>query len=324
MKFLLAENTSLTNVSAYLVAAALNVALFVFINATQSFVLSLILTPPASLSPLSPLSPLSSLSSSAPSPSPPLNNHAPPSSPPLLGSYSASLTTIDQLVSLLAVSLWGILSDIVGRRVIYASGFALMSVSLSLYTFSPYFSLLILLRVIFALGGSAASSMLTAVLADYATDNDRGKLASLVGLCAGLGALISLSLFLRIPSYFKDAATGLHVAYGSVAILSLLFSITLLFALVGKNRSDQIDQEDPLRHSSTSSMPSLEEVNQDGTPVSSHSPEQLSNETTSLIPHQSSTEPNLNATFLSIAKKGFKAALQDPRVLLGYTASFLA
>lgn len=48
---------------------------------------------------------------------------------------------------------------------------------------------LILVRVVFALGASATTSMLTSLLADYPTPQTRGRTAGIMGLMSGIGAL---------------------------------------------------------------------------------------------------------------------------------------
>lgn len=88
-----------------------------------------------------------------------------------LGNASGSLTFYDELVSIVAVWGWGIHSDCVGRRIVYGTGFSIMAISLALFTYArTLYPELLLYRLIFALGGGASSSMMTATLADYASD----------------------------------------------------------------------------------------------------------------------------------------------------------
>ncbi|KAJ3159763.1 hypothetical protein HDU86_001415 [Geranomyces michiganensis] len=121
----------------YLLAAALGICIFVFLNASQGFVLSNIVHIPA----------------------------------PSLGNASGSLTFYDECVSVVCVWLWGIASDRVGRRGVYGGGFVIMGVALAAFTFpTRLYPELLLVRLLFAVGGAASSAMMTAVLADYAAD----------------------------------------------------------------------------------------------------------------------------------------------------------
>lgn len=54
---------------------------------------------------------------------------------------------------------------------------------------------LILVRVVFALGAAATTSMLTSLLGDYPTQQTRGRTAGIMGLMSGLGALIGVTQF---------------------------------------------------------------------------------------------------------------------------------
>jgi MFS family permease len=124
-------------------ATFLTISLFVFINASQGFVLAQIINIP-------------------------INE---------LGYAAGSLTFYDELLSLVMVFIWGLLSDFIGRRTVYSAGFLFMSLGLFSFTFAgSLYPDLLIFRLIFALGGSASSSMLTAVLADQSHDSTRGIL----------------------------------------------------------------------------------------------------------------------------------------------------
>jgi hypothetical protein len=133
----LAPGTSPISFTAYLLASFMNICLFVFINASQGFVLSQLFFV----------------------------------EPENLGNVSGTLTFIDQILSLICLWIWGLASDKIGRVIVYSVGFGIMAVALAAYTFVPtVFPGLLAIRLVFAVGGTAASSMLTAVLADYGSD----------------------------------------------------------------------------------------------------------------------------------------------------------
>lgn len=133
---------------------------------------------------------------------------------------------------------------------------------------------LLLGRLFFSVGGSAISTMVTAVLPvvtgstgdiqeqhaalstdstltpdrppspDVADEEDEAKtvgsspssrLAGFVGMCAGCGALISLALFLPLPTRFQKAGLSppqaIRNSYYIVALVAVLISICCLFGL---------------------------------------------------------------------------------------------
>ncbi|KAJ3109464.1 hypothetical protein HDU96_007228 [Phlyctochytrium bullatum] len=212
----LAPGTTALNFSAYLLATFFNICLFVFLNSSQTFVLTQILRVPSEN----------------------------------LGDTSGNLTLADEIVSLVCVWLWGLASDFTGRKPVYVTAYTVMAVALAFYTFTAnVYPQLLLLRLVFAVGGAAASSMLTAVLADYASDKDRGKSSGLVGLMSGLGALLALFVFLRLPANYDDVVKGLRTVYLMVAGISVLFAVFLLFALKAK----EINRHHPFPSSSVDS-----------------------------------------------------------------------
>ncbi|ORY51043.1 MFS general substrate transporter [Rhizoclosmatium globosum] len=122
-----------------------------------------------------------------------------------------------------------------------------MGIALCVYPLLPNYGALIAIRLLFALGGGASSSMLVAVLADYAHDKIRGRLAGLVGLCSGLGALLALFVFMPMPFKFGDAAKGLRVTFLIVGLLSVIFAVLLFFFLkpIKAPEEDDADKTEP-------------------------------------------------------------------------------
>lgn len=106
-----------------------------------------------------------------------------------LGSNLGTFALWDEVVSLFFVCIWGLLSDRLGRRRVFALGFMIMGVSFLLYTLaaSPFPDMLCY-RIIFALGASACTPMLTAGLADM-VGNNTAMTAGAAGMSSGLGIL---------------------------------------------------------------------------------------------------------------------------------------
>lgn len=148
------------------------------------------------------------------------------------GSLSGTLIFADELFSMLLALLWGSLADILGTKPVAVLGYIFIALSLYAYTVvHSAFPGLLLARLIFAVGGSAVTSMLTGILNSYAaTRSDRseqdqsdehaaiesspllngpvrrrpkdlhGRLAALAGLTTGCGALFAVFILLRLPT----------------------------------------------------------------------------------------------------------------------------
>ncbi|KAJ3415577.1 hypothetical protein HDV05_004628 [Chytridiales sp. JEL 0842] len=194
----LAAGTSYTTFSSFLIAAHLTILLFVFLNASQPFLLA--------------------------------DFHKIPSSQ--VGTTAGLLGLADELIALLMNWVWGWVSDFSSRGLVYSMGFGLMGSGMGLLVGWAGLGLggLLGARAVFSLGGAAASSMLVGAIADFAVDEDRGKTSGLVGLLSGCGALVALFVLLPIPSRFAIIANGIRTTYLAVCALSIAFGLILFIA----------------------------------------------------------------------------------------------
>ncbi|RKP20913.1 MFS general substrate transporter [Rozella allomycis CSF55] len=189
----LSSGVSAENLLAYLFAVMMGVCFFVFINIGQASVLTYILKIDKSV----------------------------------LGESTGMLPFFDQLLTIVA------LSDVWGRRVVYSLGFLIMSIGLGLYPwatnlYTPFYSSLVFFRLIFAFGSSACSSMMTAVLSDYAHQKSRGRVSGSVGLVSGLGAVIGALVLPRLPNAIPPndgAFNPIRITFLIAAGLSLFSSL---------------------------------------------------------------------------------------------------
>lgn len=67
------------------------------------------------------------------------------------------------------VTFWGVLSDRIGRKIVYVISFILQGIILITYPFIPQYWMLIPTRVLFSVGISGANAMLTCALGNYKT-----------------------------------------------------------------------------------------------------------------------------------------------------------
>ncbi|KAI8910929.1 major facilitator superfamily domain-containing protein [Gorgonomyces haynaldii] len=142
------------------------------------------------------------------------------------GSATALVATTSEITIILACGLWGLLSDLSGRHITFSLGFALMALGLFLYPTATSLGLLLLYRVIFALGAANCSTMLTACLGDVILEDDRGKGAGLSGLTSGAGALIGLFVFLPLP-----VKIGVKATFYIVGGIGIVFALLTFFGL---------------------------------------------------------------------------------------------
>ncbi|KAI3636070.1 hypothetical protein MIR68_005951 [Amoeboaphelidium protococcarum] len=312
----LSSDTTALNFVAFLIASLLVIAIFVFLNGTQPYVLSYILKVPEDQS----------------------------------GNENSNLVLYDQILSIVMLGTWGSLSDRIGRRVIFSLGFLIMGVAICLYpqATSLYPSLL-LLRLTFGIGASASSTMITGVLADYVGEGDKGKVSGCVGLFSGLGAMLGAFVFMALPQKFlassynnkadqygneMEAITNsLKYSFLVVGVISLVTGVLLMFTLKPHRNDFGFLKRIylPADQGADSSLQHRQEVevsNEDiQCPVSAKEPlistireERLGCTMVGALEQESLQK----RPFWALVLEGFKLGLKKPHILLAYLGGFTA
>ena len=151
------------------------------------------------------------------------------------GSLGGSLASFNELVFLAVASLVGAASDKVGRRPIYALGFVIMAFAYFLYPLATAPGDLYLYRAVFAVGAACVSSMLAAIIADYAMETSRGRLVGICFFLNGIGVATLVVLGGRLPRMIEalgvEPVQAAKCAYWSVAALCFLPFLIVAFGL---------------------------------------------------------------------------------------------
>lgn len=151
------------------------------------------------------------------------------------GTISGSLAFWGEIVIILTASMYGALSDKIGRKHITVIGFLLMAGGVFAYGFAKDYKTLLIARLIFALGFSALNAMLIALVADYARNRSRGRATGYLGVMNGLGAMIAVLVLLKLPAYFSgrgmDPATAAFTTYAIIAGIVVVIAALLFLGL---------------------------------------------------------------------------------------------
>ncbi|KAJ5124554.1 uncharacterized protein N7515_008379 [Penicillium bovifimosum] len=187
------------------------------------------------------------------------------------GDAVGTLGFADELLALAACPLWGVLSDRIGVRHVCTAGYAIVALALVLFVQATnIYPQLLLGRLLFSVGGSAVSTMVTAVLptvtgrasnaqayrvsvsseltitperarnahsisAGASNASPSARLSGFVGLCAGCGALVALVGFLPLAARFEkmglSPSQAIQRSYYLVAAVSLGISLVCFIGL---------------------------------------------------------------------------------------------
>ena len=161
------------------------------------------------------------------------------------GAISGDLTFWGEVVIVLMVGIWGNLSDRIGRRPVLAVGYLIMAAGVFLYPQATTYDGLLLARVVFAVGVAAYSVMIVTLIADYVTDESRGKATGLLGVFNGIGALITVLVLLRLPAMFQDLGqTPVEAGFSSYYIIAAISLVTAVLMWLGLGKQVAVVQEE--------------------------------------------------------------------------------
>mmetsp|Transcript_10316 Transcript_10316/g.18185 ORF Transcript_10316/g.18185 Transcript_10316/m.18185 type:complete len:528 (-) Transcript_10316:76-1659(-) len=145
-----------------------------------------------------------------------------------MGTTTGKLGLADEIWSIAWLGLWGALSDRYGRMWVCVVGYFQTALGLALMPHAQTtFPGLLCVRLLFAQGAAAISSMLTALMADFLLPESLGSGSGLVGLFSGLGAVVSVFVFVgTVPKTLCVSAS-----YYIVALYSLSMTFVSFFLL---------------------------------------------------------------------------------------------
>lgn len=151
------------------------------------------------------------------------------------GRISGTLNFWQEIVIIAVVAVVGPLSDQWGRRPLMSLGFLIMGIGFALHPQARSIGELMAYRCVFAVGVAAVTVLLVTLLADYVSNESRGKAAGLQGIMNGLGAVVAVFVLLRLPAWLQNqgytaieagtftyySAAGIAVTVGVLMALGL-------------------------------------------------------------------------------------------------------
>ena len=142
------------------------------------------------------------------------------------GSLAGLLMSLQEGTQVLIAGLIGALSDRTGRRVVYVGGLVFAALSFVIYPLAGSEFELILYRIVYAVGMTAATVMMSTCFAEYTQDASRGRWMGLVGVFNGLGVVLMATVLAKMPLWLADRG------YDSVMAIRYTFWIFAGFTLL--------------------------------------------------------------------------------------------
>lgn len=166
------------------------------------------------------------------------------------GSLTGMLGALQELIFIVFIGLYGLLSDRIGRRPIYVFGFLLTALGFALYGQAQSVTDLVLYRIVVALGSAAMIGMMVTIVADYALNNSRGRANGWQAFTATLGAFIPPVLSLLpsafVTSYQFNEVQAQQATFAVAGALGIAGAIVAFYGLATKVGGVS-QQREPLR-----------------------------------------------------------------------------
>ncbi len=150
------------------------------------------------------------------------------------GSLTGNLAFVSELMLLVACVVVGLAADRWGRRLVVASGFAVLAVGYVFYSSVETEAGLYLVRLFMAWGMACINVMITTLQADYPEERSRGTLVGVTGFCIGLGSLFLVFVLAQLPNWFTEfGGNSTRWALLTVSVIAVLSALVAARGLRG-------------------------------------------------------------------------------------------
>lgn len=154
------------------------------------------------------------------------------------GNVTGMLAAMQEVILIVLLGLIGAISDRVGRKATYAFGFLATSLGFYLYPHAGSIEELFVYRAIIAIGSAAMLGMMVTVVADYCTNETRGKANGLQGMVATIGAAIPMLLAV-LPQVFvgmgQSQIEAQHSTFSVAAAMGVLGALVVVVGLASRS-----------------------------------------------------------------------------------------
>ena len=154
------------------------------------------------------------------------------------GTLTGLLAALQEVILIVLLGVIGTISDRVGRKAVYIFGFLATALGFYLYPLSNSIAELFVYRAIIAVGSAAMLGMMVTVVADYCTNETRGKANGFQGFVATIGAVIPMILLLLPQRFVAQGQTQLEAlqsTFGVAAAMGLVGAFVVLVGLAPKS-----------------------------------------------------------------------------------------
>lgn len=146
--------------------------------------------------------------------------------PVVAKNFSVSISQVQWVITayFLCISalllLWGKISDLYGRKYLFAAGMVIFTAGSAACGFSQSFGFLVLYRVIQAVGASIMMALVQGIVTEVFPANERGKALGFIGMVVAMGSLAGPSLGGILVHFFSwQAVFFINIPFGILGLI---------------------------------------------------------------------------------------------------------
>jgi MFS family permease len=163
------------------------------------------------------------------------------------GDFTANLFVMTEIATLLVAAPLANLSDQIGRRPIFTSGFLIVGLGMVLIPTATSTTELAIYRVLASVGIACGTTMIASLCADYSQNATRGKFIGMNGVCSALGVIVIGGGMTQLPKLFKSMGyTAIEASTMTLWIGSALALATAIVTFAGIHKGRIGSHEDKL------------------------------------------------------------------------------
>ena len=163
------------------------------------------------------------------------------------GDFTANLFILTELMTLLVALPLANLSDQVGRRPIFTSGFLIICLGLVLLPTARSGTELMIYRIITSVGIACGTTMIASLCADYPQNASRGKFIGINGVFTALGVIIVGAGLTQLPKVFTSMGyTAIEASTMTLWIGGALAFVTAIVTFAGIHKGRVGSHEEKL------------------------------------------------------------------------------
>ncbi|MDG1462127.1 MAG: MFS transporter, partial [Gammaproteobacteria bacterium] len=162
------------------------------------------------------------------------------------GDFTGNLYVLTEIMTLALTIPLGVLSDRIGRKIIFACGFIIVAAGFIFIPTAMNTLWMGIWRMFIAVGIACCTVMCASLLADYPENKSRGKMIAFNGIFTSLSIVLISSLFLSsLPEIFKArGATPIQAGSYTFWVAAGLAVIAGLVAMLGLKNIEHSDDDD--------------------------------------------------------------------------------